>query len=386
MLVANPSADLYGSDRMMFEAVHALLREGREVTVTCSRDGDLVDGLRRRGVDVRILDVPIIRKSMLSPRGAVSLARTAASALPRMRRLIEDVDADVILANTLTLPFWTLAARSCRRPIIVYVHEAESSLSLPARTLLTAPLRLADGVIFNSETSRTVCGALNLERRGRVRVVLNGVAGPPTVQPARERIVGPVRLLYVGRLSPRKGPDLAIEAVALLRDSGTDVELDLVGDVFAGYEWYEAQLHRRVRELGLDDAVRFRGFHSSVWERILEADLMLVPSRGDESFGNVVIEALLSSRPVIVADHSGLREAASGFESVVRVAPESPAAFAAGVRTAVQDWTHLRARAASDAVIAERRMGRTRFHDDFAQALGSLGPSSRSGEWSRAHG
>lgn len=372
VLFANPSADLYGSDRMMLEAVRGLLRDGSRVVVTCSRDGPLVPVLEGLGVDVHVTDAPIIRKSMLSPRGLLHLARTLLSSFPRMRRLIHEVGADVVIANTLTLPFWTLAARSCRRPVIVYVHEAESSLSVAARALLTAPLGLASGVVFNSETSRQVCRPRGLERRGRVRVVLNGVAGPPALQPSRTNIMGPARLIYVGRLSPRKGPDIVIDALSLLRDGGIEATADLVGDVFPGYEWYEEELRARVQELGLEESVRFRGFRSPVWSEIGEADLMVVPSRGDESFGNVVIESLLCARPVIVADHTGLREAASGFESAVQVATDSPEAFANGVRGVLQDWARMREASAHDAIEAQAKLGTERFHRAFSRAVSEL--------------
>ncbi|MGP9683231.1 glycosyltransferase family 4 protein [Brachybacterium sp. AOP3-A1-3] len=372
VLVANPSADLYGSDRMMLEAVRGLLSHGSRVVVTCSRTGPLVPVLEELGVDVHVTDVPVIRKSMLSPRGMLHLVRTVASSFPRMRRLIQDVGADVVVANTLTLPFWTLAAKSCGLPAIVYVHEAESSLSVAARTLLTAPLRLASGVVFNSETSRQVCRPRSLERRGRVRVVLNGVAGPPATHPARREIEGPARLVFVGRLSPRKGPDLVIDAVSLLREGGVEATADLVGDVFPGYEWYEDELRARVQELDLEECVSFRGFRSPVWGAIGDADLMVVPSRGDESFGNVVIESLLCARPVIVADHTGLREAASGFESAVQVATNSPEALAQGVRRILQDWSHIRDAAALDATAARARLGTERFHGDFSRAVREL--------------
>ncbi|MDN5655453.1 MAG: glycosyltransferase family 4 protein, partial [Kocuria sp.] len=137
-------------------------------------------------------------------------------------------------------------------------------------------------------------------------------------------------------------------------------------------EWYEDQLRARVRELGLDDAVRFQGFRSPIWDAIGDADMMVVPSRGDESFGNVVIESLLAARPVIVADHTGLREAASGFESVVRVAPDNQEAIVEGVRQVMQDWVRLREASVLDASTAQLRLGTTRFYEDFSRAVSEL--------------
>lgn len=369
VLIANPSADLYGSDRMALEAARGLVSLGWRTVVTCSVDGPLVPQLRAVGADVVILPVPVLRKSVLSARGMLSLLGEVVTALPRMRKLMQDVQPDVMLANTVTLPFWTFAARSRRDAVIVYVHEAEAALSGAARALLTAPLRLANGVIFNSETSRRVSGWSGLERRGRGRVIHNGVNGPSEVRPAREELADVFRIVYVGRLSPRKGVDLVLRAAARLRDSGIEPRVRLVGSVYPGYEWYEAQLRELVEELALTEAVRFAGFHEVVWDDFAAADVAVVPSRLDESFGNVVIEALLSERPVVVADHSGLAEAAGGFAAAVRVAPDDEEALASGLRHVHAQWEQYRLAARHDAVRARRVHSVGNFHAQLSEAL-----------------
>src|SRR5690606_3174203 len=93
----------------------------------------------------------------------------------------------------------------------------------------------------------------------RTSVILNPVSGPPDLTPPRDRLQD-VRITFVGRLSPRKGPDLVIEAVALLRDRGRRLRLHLVGDVSRGYEWFSDELDRRLEELGLSDIVERHGY------------------------------------------------------------------------------------------------------------------------------
>lgn len=369
VLVANPSADLYGSDRMLLEAVRGLVGMGWRAVVTCSVDGPLVAEMRDAGAEVRVMPAPVVRKNMLSPRGFFALVRDVVSQLPHMRRLVKEVQPDVVLANTVTIPFWSIAARTCGRPVVVYVHEAEAALPRPARALLTAPLRLATGVVFNSQTSRQVSGSRWLENHGRVRVVANGVQGPADITPARESIDGPFRIVYVGRLSPRKGVDLVVSAAARLRDEGIEPQVDLVGAVFPGYEWYESELKEQVERLGLTSHVRFAGFEDVVWEHFAHADVAVVPSRLDESFGNVLIEALLSERPVVAADHSGLREAARGFDAAVLVTADDADALAGGLRGVHDLWAHYRQSSGSDRARAQRRYGTATFHTRLSAAL-----------------
>lgn len=104
VLIANPSADLYGSDRMMLEGVRGLVELGWHAVVTSSDDGPLIPLVRAAGADVVFLDAPVIRKSALRPGGLVRLIREIATQTPRMRRLVADLEADVVMVNTVTIP------------------------------------------------------------------------------------------------------------------------------------------------------------------------------------------------------------------------------------------------------------------------------------------
>jgi glycosyltransferase involved in cell wall biosynthesis len=179
-------------------------------------------------------------------------------------------------------------------------------------------------------------------------------------------------LLFVGRLSPRKGVDVAVRALSDLRSDGSAVSLDLVGAVFPGYEWYEREVRDLVRSEGLSDVVRFHGFSPDVWPHLRDADVVLVPSRAEESFGNSVIEAALSARPVVVSDHTGLREAAAHLEAAVAVPADRPEAVADAVRELLEDWPQTRERALRDATESARRYAPERYRREVGAVLEGL--------------
>jgi glycosyltransferase involved in cell wall biosynthesis len=168
-------------------------------------------------------------------------------------------------------------------------------------------------------------------------------------------LAAPVTVLYVGRLSPRKGPDVAIEAIARLRRQGMDVRLDLVGAVFPGYEWFQTKLESRVATLGLSDVVTFHGFRPDRWPYTEASDIVIVPSTVDEPFGNTAVEAMLAARPLVVTDLGGLKEAAAGFAAVVRVQPDEVAALADGIAQVAGEWDTYRDLAIDDATLAAER-------------------------------
>ena len=355
VLIAHPSADLYGSDRVMLETVDALVAAGRRVVVTLPADGPLVQLIEARGARVELCLSPVLRKSALRPVGMVKLLLETARSLPASISLIRRSGAAVVLVNTVTIPFWIPVARLVRRPVICHVHEAEASASSVIKRALALPLLLANKLIVNSRFSLGVLTS-SFARLGRkATVVLNAVAGPEQPTLARARLDGVVRLLYIGRLSPRKGPDVAIEAVNVLRTRGVRASLDLVGAPFPGYEWFEQDLRDLVRRKDLGGAVTFHGFQSDVWPHLLSADVVVVPSVKDEPFGNIAVESVLSARPVVVSATSGLQEAVEGYGSAQQVRPADPDALADAIGRVHDDWPTFREKAFQDAHTAAER-------------------------------
>lgn len=375
ILVANPSADLYGSDRMMLETVSGLVRHGHRVVVAHSQDGPLRDRLVAAGALPRQCPAPVVRKANLRPRGLVELIGDIARGLPAMSRVLREVQPDVVYVNTVTIPFWLPLARLRRIPTVVHIHEAEASVHPVARLGLNAPTALASRIVYNSATSQAV-GRRGPGRWRPSRIVLNGVSGPDQVVPAREMLEEGPRLVYVGRLSPRKGVDIAVRALARLRREGTAAHLTLVGAVFPGYEWYERELRELVAREHLEQVCRFAGFQPSVWPWLAEADIVVVPSRADESFGNTVVEAALSARPVIVADHTGLREARAGLSTAVPVPVDDEAALADAVERLVENWPTVREQALTDQRWASAHYAPSRYQDEITRAV--LGPLASS--------
>jgi glycosyltransferase involved in cell wall biosynthesis len=205
-------------------------------------------------------------------------------------------------------------------------------------------------------------------------VVANGVAGPPRVEPPRPVIDGPIRLLYVGRLSERKGVGDAIEAARLLRERGVDADLEIVGAIYPGNEEFEAGLRRTVREAGLDDRVHFRGFDPDIWPWLARADVLLVPSRTDEPFGNTAVEGILAARPVVATGSGGLGEATEGFAAAVTVPPAAPGQIAAAVVRIASDWPAFRDHARRDAETAAARHAPAAYQAAIAAALVAVLP------------
>lgn len=307
ILIAHPSADLYGSDLQLVEAVIALRRAGSAVRVVLPVRGPLIERLEDAGARCRVVPFPVLRQSVLTRRGLPPFAASLGPSTSSLVGLLRWARPDRLVVNTLTIPWWVAAGRLAGVRTIVYSHEAEAQRGRAVSTALTAPLLAAHRVVANSRaTAQVLTGAIPALRAATV-VVPNGVPDPGEPAPARRRSPGdPLRTVVVGRLSPRKGTMIALEAVALLRRR-VDVRLDVVGSVFTGYEWFEARLRERADQADLAGAVTFHGYVNPTRALLEAADVVLVPSFG-ESFGNVAVEGMLAARPVVACEGLGLGE------------------------------------------------------------------------------
>jgi glycosyltransferase involved in cell wall biosynthesis len=313
--------------------------------------------------------MPVLRKSALTPRGLAGLARDGLRGLWPAWRLVRRSGTAGVYVSTVTIPSWSVIGRLAGRRVTLHVHEAESAAPGLLRRVLAAPAVLASEVLVNSRYSRDVLGASAPRVAARAVVVLNGVTGPSDAVPPRPRLEGPVRLAYVGRLSPRKGPQVAVDTLAELVRRGVDARLDLAGAVYPGYEWFETDLRQQVALAGLAERVSFLGFVTDVWGVLATADVVLVPSVLDEPFGNTAVEAVLAARPVVVSATSGLREAAAGYACAQAVPPGDVTGWADAVQRVVEDWDTVAAGTAGDAAEARRRHAPARYRAEVARLI-----------------
>jgi phosphatidylinositol alpha-mannosyltransferase len=121
-------------------------------------------------------------------------------------------------------------------------------------------------------------------------------------------------ILFLGRLVPRKGCQLLLEAVARLNRA----DLPAFRVVICGRGPLEASLKRLVADNGLQDAVEFTGFvdEADKPSYYASADISVFPASGGESFGIVLLEAMASGRAAVLAGDN------PGYRSVMEPQPE----------------------------------------------------------------
>lgn len=362
-LVAHPGAELFGSDRMALESVRGFVEHGAKVIVALPERGPLVDELRKAGADVTVIPMLVLRKRLLSPAHWGELLGGLVRGTLAAVRVLRRWRPTAVYVSTITLPMWPLVARAARIPVISHVHEAEASGSALVNKVVYGPHLASRKLVVNSSFSLQTMSEAFPRLRDRTEIVYNGVEGPANPSPPRAEL-DDLRVLFIGRLSPRKGPDVAIRACNALQARGRSVRLTVLGSSFPGYEWFEQELHTLAASARV--GVDFLGFQPDIWPVLDRHDVLVVPSRLDEPFGNTAVEGVLGKRPVMASDTSGLREAARDYSTTALVPPGDDDALADALEHVVRDWDTLRDQVEISAHDASQRHSPSAYRERVA--------------------
>ena len=113
-------------------------------------------------------------------------------------------------------------------------------------------------------------------------------------------------VLYLGRLSEKKSPDMLLQAFASLCKIERDLDLRLV---FAGPDegGMKAKLLQMASELDISSQVQIRSamYGEEKWSAYRDADVFVLPSQ-NENFGNTAVEAVAAGTPAVVTDKCGV--------------------------------------------------------------------------------
>jgi D-inositol-3-phosphate glycosyltransferase len=159
-------------------------------------------------------------------------------------------------------------------------------------------------------------------------------------------------LLFVGRIQPLKGLDVAVTALAALPQH--DAVLVAVGGPSGPSGEVElARVHELARELGVEDRVRYvpPQPHHLLSTYYRAADVCVVPSRS-ESFGLVALEAAACGTPVVAAAVGGLATIVEDGTTGLLIEGRDPAAFADAIAGLLADPARARAMGAAGAARA----------------------------------
>jgi glycosyltransferase involved in cell wall biosynthesis len=234
---------------------------------------------------------------------------------------------------------------------------AERLFRLPARIDLDGAARY----LFGSERTRRHARdeGLVLSRTGVEQLGIH----PDYLDPSPPRAWS-WRLLYVGRLDPRKGVDTAVEALPRLPQ---EAELELIGGWDAREE---TRLRDLARGLGVLERVHFEGQldRPEILGRYERADVVVFPVRWEEPWGLVPLEAMGKGRPVVATGRGGSAEYLRDGENCLLFEAGDPGALAAAVERLASD-SKLRERLCEAGLATAAHYTEPRYNEAVERAL-----------------
>jgi glycosyltransferase involved in cell wall biosynthesis len=246
---------------------------------------------------------------------------------------------DVIYANSQKAFLISALARRKGQILIWHLRDmltADHFSPLTRKGAVLAGNFAATAIVVNSEAVRDSFVKAG-GRPDKAVVVYNGISPEPfdavrdaDVEKLRSQmgLEGKFLVGVFGRLSPWKGQHIVIDALSGLPDT----HILLVGEALFGEQAYADELRGRARSKGVEDRVHFLGFRRDIPTLMKLVDVVVHASTAPEPFGRVIVEAMLSGRPVIATRAGGVIEIIENEKTGLLVAPGS----ASELLTAIQ--------------------------------------------------
>jgi glycosyltransferase involved in cell wall biosynthesis len=325
LIVSQPVA--YGVAIYVRQLTRAAVVAGHRVTVVSpgADRGPLAAWIEETGAAHHPLDMA----RLPAPRDAFDLLA--------LRRLARGKDV-VHLHSSKAAALGRVAALSIsgrRRPAVVVTAHYWSWLvggrwAPLYRRIERLLARRCDAIVAVSEREASE-GRVALGAAAPIELIPNGVDrdhfSPDGI--SAERDTGAPLLVCVGRLSHQKGQDVAIRALAQLRDRSA--RLRLVGAESGGGE--RARLEALAESLGVFDRVEWRGGVDDTAPEYRAADVVVTPSRWD-GLSLALLEAMASGATIVASDVNGSE---SLGDAGVIVAPDDPQALADALDPLLRD-------------------------------------------------
>jgi glycosyltransferase involved in cell wall biosynthesis len=390
VIYLSPAGQLGGAERMLLDVLASLRKVEPEwsLHLIASDEGPLVEKAEALGVSTTILPFPPAL-ARLGDAGAGGTAGKQTSALAlrlsllravpsiisyvrRLRRVIRQLNADVLHANGFKMHLLGVWAKPAHVPLIWHLHDYLSLRPLMARLLKRYSHRCAV-VITNSRSVaadvKKVCGGelpveiiyngVDVEQFSPIgqKLDLDALAGLAPAPPET------IRVGLLATLARWKGHQTFLHALSMLPPTLPVRAYVMTGALYRtnGSQDSCEELKSLADKLGLANRVGFTGFLSEPAAAMRALDIIVHASTQPEPFGLVIAEGMACGRAVIASEAGG---AAELFEPEVDALghPPGDAARLAERITRLATDPCLRSRlGAAGRDTAERRFNRARL-------------------------
>ena len=331
ILYLHAGAEMYGADKVLLELIKGLDSKEFEAHVILPNDGVLVEALRQVGVQVSVLDYPILRRKYFNPKGIADYIRSYNFYAKQIALYAQEHSIDMVHNNTAAVLEGIYLKRKLKLPLIWHVHEIIVKPKAISDFINMLMGRYADKIVTVSQAVANHIKQSPFIKDSQVEVIYNGVDNavyyPMDASSIREKfdieedalVIG-----MIGRVNAIKGQNDFIEAVEPLLEKNEQAVAFLAGGVFPGEEWRLEELDKRIASSSVVSQIHRIDYYDKTSELYNMFDIFVLPSIKPDSLPTVVLEAMACSKPVVGYNNGGIAEMVVDDKCGCLVKPNRP--------------------------------------------------------------
>lgn len=318
ILYIHQSAELYGSDKTLLYLVAEIQQKGFNPIVVLPFEGPLYDELKKHNIEIIIAPVLKISRKMFSFSNLISMPKQIFQSFSIINKQLNGRKIKWVHSNTLAVLIGALYAKRYNIKHLWHVHEIIEHPKFISDLYPKIVDFFSDSVVYNSKATQDFMVNKRPKLLKKSHIVLNGFDRVTAVNSAGDikdfrsknfnAGENEVIIALVGRISRWKGQQLLLNAFRLLNQEISNARLVFIGSPPPNQEEFLHALEDKIKEYHLEEKVTILPFQNDVWKVWDAIDIAAVPSTEPEPFGLVAIEAMLASKPVVGANHGGLKE------------------------------------------------------------------------------
>lgn len=307
--VFHPSSDLYGSDRILVNALGAMPTHIHKKVYLLSH-GPLVDFLQEKTENVEVIicpNMPVIYRKIFTVKGIFIFLITWLRFFVFMRKQKKQYQFESVYVNTLSNTFILPILAALRLKRFVHVHEIVVRPKLIGKITAFLAANFANNILCVSVAVANNLKTYSKKASQKIVVIHNGIERIMTTEKEQSTILS---FCLFGRIMPQKGQWLVVEALSKIPiEKLKHTRFTFMGGVLYNQTSILNDLESKVNQANLGHIIEFKEFAPNISDAMSEADICLVPSTILDSFPTTVLEAMSAKKLVIATNQGGAKEA-----------------------------------------------------------------------------
>jgi glycosyltransferase involved in cell wall biosynthesis len=307
ILLLHSSNDLYGASKIFLQLIDLFLTNGFNVYVVLPEKGKLDDFLNKKDIEVCYHELGVFRKKYLNPKGLINRLVTNIKAVKFLSNYIKVNSIYLVYTNTSTIVSGGIAAKKNDVSSLFHIHEIPTGNKL---------YEIFSGKIINCYSSKVLTVSDSVKKHWlkyiddkKIERIYNGIVFKKTDSLIKlERDQEDFVITSVARIIPYKGHGYLIDIANELIKKSIKFKFLIVGDTLSSYVSYENSVKQKVKDLGLENQIKFLGFRNDISSILKQSELLIHPAVAPDPLPTVLFESLYNNLPTVATNLGGAIE------------------------------------------------------------------------------